>query len=394
MNIGKYVFSQVVLHLPARIFDRCVARYSGNKYVKHFTCWNQLLCMMFGQISGRDSLRDLLISIGPHRPKYYHLGFGKNVTRSNLQLANERRDSRIYEEFAYAMIDKARSCATNDEDFKLDISGPVYAIDSTLIDLCLNVFWWAGFRTAKGAVKIHTLMDIKTSIPCFLQITDGTVHDVNFLDLINYENGGFYVLDRAYLDFERLFKINSSNAYFVTRPRSRFDFKWISSRKVSKKTGVLCDQTISLNNFYPAKKYPIPLRRIRYYDKDTNKRFVFISNNFELPAEEIALLYKYRWKIELLFKWIKQHLRITSFWGTTANAVRIQIYCAIITYTLMVIIKNKLKSPNSTYEILQILSISLLDKEPLKSLLNTPVNQHVKEQKYTQLNFGLFFTGH
>ena len=242
------------------------------------------------------------------------------------------------------MIDKARACSTNDEDFKLDISGPVYAIDSTLIDLCLNVFWWAGFRTAKGAVKIHTLMDVKTSIPCFLQITDGTVHDVNFLDLINYENGGFYVIDRAYLDFERLFKINLSNAYFVTRPRSRFDFKRISSRKVNKKTGVLCDQTISLNNFYPAKKYPIPLRRIRYHDKDTNKRFVFISNNFELPAEEIALLYKYRWKIELLFKWIKQHLRITSFWGTTPNAVRIQIYCAIITYTLMVIIKKRLSS--------------------------------------------------
>ncbi len=239
MNIGKYVFSQMVLHLPARVFDRCVSRYNGNKYVKHFTCWNQLLCMMFGQISGRDSLRDLLVSIGPHRPKYYHLGFGQNVTRSNLQLANERRDSRIFEEFAYAMIDKARSCSSNDPDFKLEVAGPVYAIDSTLVDLCLNVFWWAGFRTAKGAVKIHTLLDVKTSIPCFLHITNGTVHDVNFLDLIKYENGGFYVLDRAYLDFERLFKITSSNAYFVTRPRSRFDFTRTSSRKVSKKKAVL-----------------------------------------------------------------------------------------------------------------------------------------------------------
>jgi hypothetical protein len=204
--------------------------------------------MMFGQISGRDSLRDLLVSIVPHRAKYYHLGFGKNVTRSNLQLANERRDSRIFEEFAYAMIEKARSCATNDEDFKLEVAGPVYAIDSTLIDLCLNVFWWAGFRTAKGAVKIHTLMDVKTSIPCFLHITDGTVHDVNFLDLIKYENGGFYVLDRGYLDFERLFKITSASAYFVTRPRKKFDFTRISSRTASKKTGVLCDQTITLNN--------------------------------------------------------------------------------------------------------------------------------------------------
>ena len=394
MNIGKYVFSQMVLHLPARSFDRCVARYSGNKYVKHFTCWNQLLCMMFGQISGRDSLRDLLVSIGPHRPKYYHLGFGKNVTRSNLQFANEHRDARIFEEFAYAMIDKARLCSTNDEDFKVEISGPVYALDSTLVDLCLNVFWWAGFRKAKGAVKIHTLMDVKTSIPCFVHITDGTVHDVNALDLIKYEMGGFYVLDRAYLDFERLFAINAFGAFFVTRPRSRFDFTRTSSRKVKKRKGVLSDQTIELNNFYPAKKYPMPLRRIRYYDKDTDKRFVFISNNFELPAEEIALLYKYRWKIELFFKWIKQHLKITSFWGTTANAVRIQIYCAIITYTLIVIIKNKLKSPKSNYEILQILSISLLDKEPLTSLLRTPVNQYVKEKKYTQLNFGMFLIGH
>ena len=292
------------------------------------------------------------------------------------------------------MIDKARSCSSNDPDFKLEVAGPVYAIDSTLVDLCLNVFWWAGFRTAKGAVKIHTLLDVKTSIPCFLHVTSGTVHDVNFLDLIRYENGGFYVLDRAYLDFERLFKITSSSAYFVTRPRSRFDFTRTSSRKISKKKGVLSDQTITLNNFYPAKKYPMPLRRIRYYDKDTGKRFIFISNNFELSAEDIALLYKYRWKIELFFKWIKQHLKITSFWGTTANAVKIQIYCAIITYTLIVIIKNRLKSPQSNYEILQILGISLLDKEPLKSLLSTPVNQHVKEQNYTQLNFDLFLTGH
>lgn len=390
MNQGKYVFSQIVLHLPARVFDGCVERFSGNKYVKHFTCWNQLLCMMFGQLSGRESLRDLLVSITPHKSKFYHLGFGKNVTKSTLADANEQRDCRIFEEFAYVMINKARSCSVDDADFKLDISGPVYAFDSTLIDLCLNVFWWAEFRSTKAAVKIHTLVDVRTSIPCFVHITDGTVHDVNGLDALKYENGGFYVLDRGYFYFKRLFNINSHGAYFITRAKNKFAFTRIASRKVKKKKGVLCDQTVRPSNFYPLEKYPVPIRRIRFHDKQTEKRFVFITNNFDLPAEDIALLYKYRWKIELFFKWIKQHLKIKSFWGTTENAVRIQIYSAIIAYTLIVVVKNKLKSPRSNYEILQILSISLLDKEPLKDLLVNSVNQDVKERNYDQLTFDLF----
>jgi hypothetical protein len=390
MNIGKYVFSQIILHLPARAFDRCVEHYDGNKYVKHFTCWNQLMCMVFGQLSGRDSLSDLLVSIRPHKAKFYHLGFGKNVSKTNLALSNEQRDYRIFEEFAYVMIEKARSCAVTDDDFKLAIPGPVYALDATIIDLCLNVFWWAEFRATKAAVKIHTLIDVKTSIPCFVHITDATVHEVNGLDLVKYENGGFYVLDRGYLDFKRLFNVHSKGAYFITRARKRFAFNRISSRKVKKKKGVLCDQTISLQNFYPLAGYPIPFRRIRFYDKDTGKRFVFLTNNFQLPAEEIALLYKYRWKIELFFKWIKQHLKVKSFWGTTENAVRIQIYSAIIAYTLIVVIKSKLKSAQSNYEILQILSISLLDKEPLSALLSQSVNQYVKEQNYDQLKFDLF----
>lgn len=390
MNIGKFVFSQVVLHLPARVFDGCVEHYHGNRYVKHFTCWNQLLCMMFGQFSARDSLRDLLISITPHKAKFYHLGFGKNVTRSNLQLANEQRDCRIFEEFAYAMIAKARSGSTADSDFKLNIPGPVYAFDATIIDLCLNVFWWAEFRATKAAVKIHALIDVKTSIPCFVHITDASIHDVNGLDLLRYENGGFYVLDRGYLDFQRLYSIHSKGAYFITRARKRFAFNRVSSRKVKKKKGVLCDQTITLQNFYPLKGYPIPFRRIRFYDKDSEKRFVFLTNNFQLPAEEIALLYKYRWKIELFFKWIKQHLKVKSFWGTSENAVRIQIYCAIITYTLIIVIKNKLKLTQSNYEILQILSISLLDRELLNNLFAQPVNQDVKEQNCDQLKFDLF----
>jgi hypothetical protein len=346
--------------------------------------------MMFGQLSGRDSLSDLLVSISPHKAKFYHLGFGKNVSKTNLASANEKRDYRIFEEFAYAMINKAKACSIPDPDFKLDIAGSVYAFDSTLIDLCLNVFWWAKYKSTTAGIKIHTLIDVKTSIPCFVHITEGATNDVNGLDVLEYENGGFYILDRGYFDFKRLFVINFYGAYFVTRSRKRLAFNRIESRKVKKKKGILCDQTINLTTFYPAQKYPIPLRRIRYYDKETDKRFVFITNNFELTAEDIALLYKYRWKIELFFKWIKQHLKIKSFWGTSENAVRIQIYSAIITYTLMVVIKNKLKSIQSNYEILQILSISLLDKEPLKNLLSNSVNQDVKDRNYEQLKFDLF----
>lgn len=380
----------MILHLPARVFDRCVEHYDGNKYVKHFTCWSQLLCMMFGQLSGRESLRDLLVSISPHKAKFYHLGFGKNVSKTNLALANEKRDYRIFEEFAYIMIKKARSCSMPDADFKLDITGSVYAFDSTLIDLCLSVFWWAEFRTTKAAVKIHTLIDVRTSIPCFVHVTDGATHDVHGLDVLKYETGGFYVLDRGYVDFERLFKINRCGAYFVTRAKDNLNFVRITSRKVKKKKGVLCDQTINLKGFYSSEKYPHHLRRIRFVDKETEKRFVFITNNFDLTPEDVALLYKYRWKIELFFKWIKQHLKVKSFWGTTENAVRIQIYSAIITYTLIVVIKSKLKLRQSNYEILQILSISLLDKEPLKDLLSDSVNQDVKERNYDQLKFDLF----
>jgi len=390
MYTGKYVFSQLSFFLPARIFDRCVARYSGNRYVKHFTCWNQLLCMMFGQLCGRDSLRDLIVSISPHTDKFYHLGFGKKVTRSNLSLANEQRDYRIFEDFAYAMIDRARRCTLPDADFTLAIAGPVYAFDSTLIDLCLNVFWWAEFRTTKAAIKLHTLIDVKTSIPCFVHITDGATHDVHGMDVLKYETGGFYVLDRGYVDFERLFKINQCGAFFVTRAKDNLNFVRITSRKVKKKKGVLCDQTINLKGFYSSEKYPSNLRRIRFVDPETEKRFVFITNNFELPPEDVALLYKYRWKIELFFKWIKQHLKVKSFWGNSANAVKIQIYTAIITYSLVVIIKGKLKSALSNYEILQILSVALLDKIPIKEILSNPIYQDVKEQNYIQLNFDLF----
>jgi hypothetical protein len=346
--------------------------------------------MMFGQVSSRESLRDLSVSIGAHKPKYYHLGFGKNVTRSNLSLANERRDYRIYQEFAYAMIEEARQLSQPKNDFILDIQEPVYAFDSSVVDLCLNVFWWAAFRTTKAAVKIHTLLDVKTSIPCFVHITDGATHDVHGLDELQYEPKGFYILDRGYIDFERLFKINKTGAFFVIRAKDNFRFIRISSRKVKKKKGVTCDQSVKLAGFYPSLSYPESLRRIRYIDKDTQKRFVFLTNNTLLAAEEIALLYKYRWKIEIFFKWIKQHLKIKSFWGITANAVKTQIYIAITTYALMVIIKHRTKSQLSIYEILQVLSVSLLDKTPLIDLLIKPIYHDVKEQKNIQLKINLF----
>ena len=362
MNNGKYVFAQIAAFLPSRIFDKCVSNYEGNKWVKHFSCWNQLMCMMFGQLSGRESLRDLLITVSAHPNKYYHLGFGKNVSRTNLAIANEQRNCCIYESFAYEMIAIARSCVIDEIDFTLLITGNVYAFDSTTIDLCLNVFWWASFRKAKGAIKIHTLYDVKTSIPAFVHITEGNVHDVNALDVLTYEANGFYIMDKAYVDFKRLFTINLSNAYYVTRAKENFNFKRISSVKPDKTNGIICDQIVKLKGVKSSTNYPAVLRRIKYSDKEQRRTFVFLTNNFTQSAFDIAMLYKYRWKVELFFKWIKQHLKIKSFWGTSMNAVKTQVYIAIITYTLVAVIKSKLKTNRSTYEILQIMSASLFDK--------------------------------
>ena len=389
MNQGKYIFTQVACFLPVRVFDRCVSQYDGNKWTKHFTCWNQMMCMMFGQLSGRDSLRDLLVTISAHPNKYYHLGLGKNVSRSNLANANEQRDYRIYEAFAYEMIALARKCITAETDFSLAIKGNVYAFDSTTIDLCLSVFWWATFRKAKGGVKLHTLYDVKTSIPTFIHITTASVHDVNALDELTYEVGGYYVMDRGYVDFERLYTIHQHKAFFVTRAKNNFQFNRIYSATVDKSIGIMCDQTIQLSGFYPSKFYPDKLRRIKFYDAEQQRTLVFITNNFILTAIDIAMLYKYRWKVELFFKWIKQHLKIKSFWGTSENAVKTQVYIAIITYTLVSIIKSKLKINRSTYEILQILSVSLFDKTKLNQLLQSPISQNVKEQQYKQLIINL-----
>jgi len=389
MNYGKYIFSQITSLLPNRVFDRIVKNHDGDKWVKHFTCWNQLMVMMFGQLSNRESLRDLITCVAAHQSKQYHLGFGKSVARSTLSDANESRCYKIFEDFAYALIAEAQEICKSEFEIDLPIEGNVYAFDSSVIDLCLNVFWWATFRQEKGAIKLHTLMDIKTSIPVFIHISEGSKHDVNALDLLSFEPGGYYVMDRGYIDFGRMAIIDKHDAFFVIRAKNNLKFNRISSRSANKELGVKCDQNISLSGFYSKQLYCAPLRRIKYYDEVQNRTFVFLTNNFDLTAIEIANLYQYRWKIELFFKWIKQHLKIKSFWGVSSNAVKIQIYIAIITYTLILIAKNKMNLNKSPYEILQIVGISLLDKTPIRSLFETLENQDVKEQLSKQLKINL-----
>ena len=322
MNQGKYIFAQLTEFLPRRVFDRIVIKYDGNKYVRTFTCWNQMLCMVFGQLTSRDSMRDLMLSLEAHRSKYYHLGFGTTVTRRNLGKANEKRNCKIFEEFAYVLIEQARkSCYKT--DFEIDVDGNVFALDSTTIDLCLSIFWWAEFRKHKGGIKLHTLYDVKTSIPAFLYISNAKVHDVNILDIIPYEPGSYYIVDKAYIDYQRLHQLHKHDAYFVTRAKSNMRFRRMYSNSVEKATGVKYDQIGKVENHYSKKSYPDKLRRIKFYDREANKKFIFLTNNTSLKAIEIAMLYKKRWEVELFFKWMKQHLRIKSFLGTTLNAVKI-----------------------------------------------------------------------
>lgn len=387
MNQGKYVFSQLTGYLPQRIFDGFVKKHDGNRYVKHFTCWNQLLCMLFGQLTNRESLRDLIVALDAHSGKSYHLGLGKSVTRSNFAKANEVRNSKIFEDFAYHLIATARELHPRD-DFK--IKGNIYAFDSSTIDLCLNVFWWAKFRKAKGGIKLHTLYDVNTQIPAFLHITPANVHDVKAMDELVYEANAHYIFDRAYLDYTRLYKIERCSAYFVVRAKSNTKFRRMYSNKVDKLTGIQCDQIGKLSGFYTCQEYPEKLRRVKYYDKDSNRTFVFLTNNMKVTAEEVALLYKKRWQVELFFKWVKQHLKIKSFWGTSENAVKIQIYCAISAYCLVSIVADKLKLERSTYEILQVLGISLLDKTPINELFMNIDCSNVKELDYNQLSLSLF----
>jgi len=387
MNQGKYVFSQLVKFLPQRVFDRITANYQGNKSVKHFTCWNQLLCMVFGQLSARESLRDLITTIEAHQSKSYHLGFGKRITRSNLSKANENRNYKIFEEFANHLIGIAQLKNNNDT---FDIKGNIYAFDSSTIDLCLSVFCWAHFRKTKAGIKLHTLFDVNTQIPVFIHITKANIHDVNAMDVIDYEPLAYYIFDRAYVDYKRLYQITKAKAYFVVRAKSNIKFKRMYSNKIDKTTGVKYDQIGKIEGFYTSKDYSKKLRKVKFVDKENGKTLVFLTNNFELPAHDIALLYKQRWQVELFFKWIKQHLKVKTFWGRTENAVRTQINIAIITYCLISIIAKDLKINRSIYEIIQILSASLLDKTPVYELLMKSDYNNINELNTNQLVFNLF----
>jgi len=372
----KFVFAQLVSFLDRNHFNYLVRKFGGDKYVKHFTCWNQLLALMFGQLSNRESLRDLIIVLGAHRSKCYHLGLGKNVSKSSLARANQDRDYRIFEEFAYSLVNETQQKRKTDI-FKL--GGSVYAFDSTTIDLCLAVFWWAKFRKKKGGIKVHTLYDIETQIPTFFHITPASVHDSKTMDKIPYESGSYYIFDRGYNNFKTLYRIHQIEAYFVVRAKKNLQYKAIKWKRRMPKN-MLSDMTIELTGFYPKQYYPNILRLVRYWDEEQKREFVFLTNAMDISALQVAELYKNRWQVELFFKWLKQHLKIKKFWGTTENAVRIQIYAAICTYCLVAIIQHDMKLGRSTYEVLQILSISLTDKTHLKDLFNKTNFQYDKER--------------
>jgi hypothetical protein len=372
----KYVFAQLTSFLNRSKFNRIVRKYAGDKYVKHFTCWNQLLSMMFGQLSNRESLRDLIVALDAHHSKCYHLGMGKNVSKSSLSRANQDRNYRIFEDYAYYLVNQARQKRVSDI-FKLGAS--VYAFDSTTIDLCLSVFWWAKFRKKKGGIKVHTLYDVETQIPAFFHITEASVHDSSVMKEIPYESGSYYIFDRAYNHFKMLYKMQQIGAFFVVRAKKNLQFKSIKWKRRLPKN-ILSDMTIELTGFYPKKYYPETIRLVRYWDEEQKREFVFLTNAMFISAVQVADLYRNRWQVELFFKWLKQHLKIKKFWGTTENAVRIQVYSAICTYCLVAIIQNDLRIGRSTYEILQILSISLTDKTLLKDLFIKTKFQNVKEQ--------------
>lgn len=386
MHQGKFIFAQLVELIYRHDFDRCVKRYNGDSKVRQLTCRDQFLAIMFGQLTNLKSLSGIISCLNAHSKKLYHLGFKiSKFVLSTLTRANENRDWRIYRDLAQLLIRQARKLYAQDNDFKLELKNSVYVLDSTIIELCLNTFRWAYFELEKSAVKIHTQLDLKGNIPSFFLITEAKTHDINFLDVLEFEAGAFYIMDRGYFDFERLFKINQQKAFFVIRAKGSLSCERIYSNKIDKPIGLRCDQIIKLKHFYSRKHYPKKLRRIKYYDIETNKYYVYLTNNFDLDAKTIADLYKHRWQIELFFKWIKQHLRIEVFWGYSFNAVKIQICIAICTFLTVAIAKKQLKVKLDLYEILQILSVSQFDKTPINVLLSEVelqnyINQSQKQQ--------------
>jgi len=393
MYTGKLVFTQVMEHLPQHTFRRCVKRYDGDRHIKKFTCQDQFRSMAFAQLAYRESLRDIEACLKAQQSKFYHMGIRSRVARSTLPEANEKRDWRIYADFAQSLIQTARRLYIG-EDLGLDLDNTVYALDATTIDLCLTVFPWAHFRQTKAAIKLHTLLDLRGSIPTFIHISDGKLHDVNVLDILIPEPGAYYVMDRGYLDYKRLHQLNQDAAFFVIRAKSNLQFRRIYSHPVDKSTGLRCDQTIKLTGYYPLQNYPDMLRRIKFYDVKTDKHLVFLANNFSLPALTIAELYRHRWQVELFFKWIKQHLRIKSFFGTSENAVKSQIWIAISVYVIVAIIKKRHNIKASLYSILQILSLTIFETMTLDQLL-TGCDQNMEtDNNDIQLNLFNNYSGH
>ena len=385
MYPGKLVFSQVIEHLPLHTFRRCVKRYAGEHKVQSFACLDQFLCMAFAQLTYRESLRDIEACLRAQRHKLYHMGIRGGVSRNTLANANKVRDWRIYADFAQALIQIARRLYVED-DFGVDLDNTTYALDASTIDLCLSLFPWAPACRTKAAVKLHTLLDLRGNIPSFLHISDGKVHDVNVLDLLIPEPGAFYIMDRGYLDFARLYRFTLAGAFFLIRAKSNTQYRRLYSRPVDKSTGLKCDQTIVLSGVHTPRYYPEKLRRVRYYDAATEKTFAFLTNNFALPALTIAELYRCRWQVELFFKWIKQHLRIKAFFGTSANAVKSQIWIAVSVYVLVAIIKKRLKINASLYTMLQILSLTVFERIPLNQILTQSTAEYEQPESSNQLN--------
>jgi hypothetical protein len=384
MNQGRLIFSQLLDYVPRLQFNKCVKRYRGNYKVQSFSCYDQFIALAFAQLTGRESLRDIVTCLQAVGSKLYHTGLRGKVSRSTLADANRQRDCRIYADFAQVLIAQARALYTT-EDFGVDLQQTAYALDSTTIDICLSLFPWAKAHKHKGAIKLHTQMDLRGSIPCVIRVSDGKRHDVRFLDDLVFEPGAFYIMDKAYIDYERLYRMTTNMAYFVTRAKRNIDYARRDYRIVDKTTGLRSDQTIVLRGQVTSKRYPAPLRRVSFVDPDTAKRLVFLTNNFEQDALVIARLYKCRWQIELFFKWIKQHLRIKAFFGTSTNAVKTQIWVAVSVYVLVAIVKKEVAIDRSLYEILQILSILLFEKSPMAQALTHAKLQNADGPVHKQL---------
>ena len=386
MHQGKYIFAQIIEFIAQYDFNKCVKRYGGNNRVRTLSCRDQFLALAFGQLTNLRSLRGIVLCLNAHSNLLYHLGFKiDNFMLSTLARANENRSWQIYRDLAQILIELARKLYINDNDFKIELDGAVYALDSTVIELCLATFKWTYFELGKSAVKIHMQLDLRGNIPSFFLITQAKTHDINFLDVLEFEAGAFYVMDRGYFDFERLWKINQAKAYFIIRAKSSISWERIYSKKVNRSTGLRCDQIIKLKNFYSRKHYPEKLRRVKYYDAATNRYYVYLTNNFKIDAKIIADLYKHRWQIELFFKWIKQHLKIEVFWGYSANAVKTQICIALCAFLLVAVMKKKLGIKRNLYEILQILSVSQFEKTPVNTILLERELQNLNEQAKKQL---------